>query len=260
MTDVPAMQGWRMPAEWEPHQATWVAWPHHRDDWPGKFPAIPWVYGEIVRHLQHAEEVRILVNGPVGERHARVVLDRLPLDRGRVTFWRLPTDRVWTRDYGPIFLTSATGAVAATDWQFNAWAKYPNWRRDNAVTGALCRKLELPSWTVSVNEGRQVVLEGGSIDVNGQGLLLTTEECLLSELQQRNPGFTRQDYEQVFADYLGVRKVLWRAAASPVTIRMATSMTWPASSAREPSWRLWRRTRPTSTTSRSRTTCGACAR
>jgi agmatine deiminase len=209
MTDVPATHGWRMPAEWEPHQATWIAWPHHRDDWPGKFPAIPWVYGEIVRQLHRSEEVRILVNGPGGERRARAVLDLLPLEPGRVTFWRVPTDRVWTRDFGPIFLTNDRGEIAATDWRFNAWAKYPNWQRDNAVPAALGRKLGLRSWPVTVNGGYEVVLEGGSIDVNGQGLLLTTEECLLSDVQERNPGFTRADYEKVFADYLGVRKVLW---------------------------------------------------
>jgi agmatine deiminase len=208
MTDVPATHGWRMPAEWEPHQATWIAWPHHRDDWPGKFPAIPWVYGEIVRQLHRSQEVRILVNGPGGERRARAVLDRLPLEPGRVTFWRVPTDRVWTRDFGPIFLTNDPGEIAVTNWRFNAWAKYPNWQRDNAVPAALGRKLGLRAWPVTVGD-YEVVLEGGSIDVNGQGLLLTTEECLLSDVQQRNPGFTRDDYEKVFADYLGVRKVLW---------------------------------------------------
>src|SRR6266851_3464264 len=102
----PAAQGFRMPAEWEPHEATWIAWPHHRDDWPGKFAAIPWVYGEIVRQLHEAEEVRILVNGPRGEAAARAVLEKLPLDWRRVTFWHVPTDRVWTRDYGPTFVRS----------------------------------------------------------------------------------------------------------------------------------------------------------
>ncbi len=135
------------------------------------------------------------------------MLDKLPLDQQRISFWRIPTDRVWTRDYGPTFLTGG-GPCALVNWRFNAWAKYPNWQRDNAVTRRIAKRLRLKSWQPRVNDS-EVVLEGGSIEVNGLGLLLTTEECLLSDVQQRNPGFTRQDYEQVFADYLGVRKVLW---------------------------------------------------
>jgi agmatine deiminase len=205
---VPSQLGYRMPAEWERHEATWIAWPHQRDDWPDKFAPIPWVYGEIVRHLHRSEEVRILVNGPRGERNARAVLDKLSLDGGRISFWRIPTDRVWTRDYGPLFLTSPGQNSAVVNFAFNAWAKYPDWQRDNDVTRRILRKLRLQTWQPEV-DGRRVVLEGGSIEVNGQGLLLTTEECLLSDVQERNPGFTRQDYERLFADYLGVRKVLW---------------------------------------------------
>jgi agmatine deiminase len=210
MTDDHAKQGnWRMPAEWEPHEATWIAWPHNRDDWPGKFAAIPWVYAEIVRQLHLSEEVRILVNGSHGERQARAVLERLPLDWGRISFWRVPTDRVWTRDYGPTFVTSSAGELAAVCWQFNAWAKYPNWQRDNEAARHICRRLKLRHWPATVRGRHDVVLEGGAIDVNGRGLLLATEECLLSEVQQRNPGFTRQEYEEVLAEHLGAHKVLW---------------------------------------------------
>jgi agmatine deiminase len=209
MPDLPVRHGYRMPAEWEPHAATWIAWPHHRGDWPGKFEAIPWVYGEIVRHLHASEAVRILVHGPAVGRAARTVLGKLPLDRSRVSFWRVPTDRVWTRDYGPTFVTSdADGKCSLIHWGFNAWAKYPNWRRDADVPRRLADGLLLPAWRPAVR-GRPVVLEGGSIDVNGRGLLLTTEECLLSKEQQRNPGLTRKAYEKLFADYLGVRKVIW---------------------------------------------------
>jgi agmatine deiminase len=209
MPDLPARLGYRMPAEWEPHAATWIAWPHHRADWPGKFEAIPWVYGEIVRHLHASEEVRILVHGPSVEREARAVLGKLPLDRDHVSLWRVPTDRVWTRDYGPTFVTSdREGGCGLVQWGFNAWAKYPNWRRDAEVPRRLAGELQLRGWRPEVR-GRPVVLEGGSIDVNGRGLLLTTEECLLSKEQQRNPGFTRKAYEKLFADYLGVRKVIW---------------------------------------------------
>jgi agmatine deiminase len=207
MSETPARIGFRMPAEWEPHEATWIAWPHHRDDWPGKFAAVPWVYGEIVRHLPRSEEVRILVNGTAGERAARAVLSKLGLDGGRISFRRVPTDRVWTRDYGPGFVTSG-GETGIVHWHFNAWAKYPNWQRDADAAGRIAQEMGLRTWRPEV-EGRRVVLEGGSIDVNGQGLLLTTEECLLSDVQERNPGLRREDYERLFADYLGAKKVLW---------------------------------------------------
>jgi agmatine deiminase len=210
MSAVPSQLDLRLPAEWEPHRATWLAWPHQCDDWPGKFDPIPWVYGEIVRHLHRSEEVRILVNDADGQRQAKSVLDNLDLDRGRIFFWPIPTDRVWTRDYGPLFLsgTGASPVGGLVNFAFNGWAKYQNWQCDDAVAGQINAKLRCAMWQPEI-AGRRVVLEGGSIEVNGQGLLLTTEECLLSDVQQRNPGFTRTDYERLFADYLGVRKVLW---------------------------------------------------
>lgn len=197
-----------MPAEWEPHEATWIAWPHQRADWPGKFGPIPWVCTEIVRHLHRAEHVHLLVNDAPTEERGRKSLAHSGVDLNRVRFFRCPTNRVWTRDYGPIFLTRPGGGLRVTDWSFNGWAKYPNWELDDAIPAQVARALNLPSVRPSAN-GRRVVLEGGSIDVNGAGLLLTTEECLLSPVQERNPGLTREAYEQVFADYLGVRKVLW---------------------------------------------------
>jgi agmatine deiminase len=208
---LPERLGWHMPAEGALHEATWLAWPHHRADWPGKFPTIPWVYAEIVRHLHSGEKVHLLVDDVVAEKRARGVLEKAGIDLGRIRFFRIPTDRVWTRDYGPLFLTNDKGEVALTNWRFNAWAKYPNWRNDDAVADRLETILKLPAWKPTVRR-RRVVLEGGSIDVSGDGLLLTTEECLLSNVQERNPGLGRADLEQVFADYLGVRKVLWLAS------------------------------------------------
>jgi agmatine deiminase len=208
MPSLPAQLGYRMPAEWEPHEATWIAWPHRRDDWPGKFGTIPWVYAEIVRHLHRSERVHILVNDPRAEQRARRVLFRADVDLGRIAFFHFPTDRAWTRDYCPLFLTTPMGDLAVTDWRFNAWAKYPDWQRDDAVPGQISAALGLPHWQPAAG-GKRVVLEGGSIDVNGQGLLLTTEVCLLSPAQERNPGLGRTDLERVFADYLGIRKVLW---------------------------------------------------
>jgi agmatine deiminase len=198
----------RMPAEWEPHEATWLAWPHERTDWPGKFAAIPWVYGEIIRHLSRVERVRILVDDEEAEQKARRVLKRSSAEMNAVEFFQMPTDRSWTRDYCPIFVTSASGERSILNWRFNGWAKYDNYANDDAVTGQLAPALGIRSWTPSWH-GRRVVLEGGSIDVNGAGAILSTEECLLSDVQVRNPGLTRQDYEQIFRDYLGAPQTIW---------------------------------------------------
>jgi agmatine deiminase len=208
MTALPAELGFRMPAEWELHEATWIAWPHQREDWPGKFAPIPWVYTEIVRHLHACERVRILVADQREENRARRMLGRVGVDGQRVDYFHCPTDRVWTRDYGPTFLKSSDGATTLLDWQFNGWAKYRNWHHDDTVPARVAETLKLPIRQPML-DGRRITLEGGSIDVNGQGLLLTTEECLLSDMQQRNPGLTRVDYERVFAGYLGICKVLW---------------------------------------------------
>ncbi|MSQ94702.1 MAG: agmatine deiminase family protein [Gemmataceae bacterium] len=208
MTATPASLGFLMPAEWEPHEATWLAWPHERSDWPGKFSPIPWVYAEIVKHLHVGEFVHILVNDAVSEKRARAVLQQVGVDFERIRFFRIPTDRVWTRDSGPIFVRHADGKLAITDWHFNAWAKYDNWKNDDQVPARLNKHLRLKSWQPKC-KGRRVVLEGGSIDVNGQGLLLTTEECLLSPIQARNPDLTRADIERTLGDYLGIKKVLW---------------------------------------------------
>lgn len=209
MPAVPAELGFRMPAEFELHAITWIAWPHNRDDWPGKFEAIPWVFAEITRHLMAADGACILVNSAAKERQVRKLLGQLGLLPGdRLRFLRVPTNRVWTRDYGAVFVTNPAGEVGCLDWHFNAWAKYPDWQLDDAVPGQVAHELGWLLWQPT-HRGRRVVLEGGSIDVNGTGLLLTTEECLLSGVQCRNPGFAKEDYERVFADYLGVAKVLW---------------------------------------------------
>ena len=212
-SQTPVELGYRMPAEWEVHAATWLSWPHERADWPGKLAPIPWVYGEVVRHLAPGERVRILVKDATTERKARAVLVRVGVDLGQIDFFRVPTDRSWTRDFCPLFVKSSADSDAAiTNWKFNGWAKYPNHKKDDAVGEWLARKLRRKSWTPSVGagpRGRRIVLEGGSIDVNGRGTLLTTEECLLSPIQARNPGVSREDLERVIGDHLGVRKVLW---------------------------------------------------
>jgi agmatine deiminase len=200
-----------MPAEWDRHQATWIVWPHRLSDWPGRFAPIPWVYGEIVRKLEPGEIVRILVRSRAHESAARRVLTRVGADLGRVEFLRWPTDRGWTRDFGPIFVERATGRgeVAIARFRFNGWAKYPDWKQDAEVPPRAAKALGLRLLPM-VASGRDVVLEGGSIDVNGQGTLLTTEECLLDPLVQvRNPGFSKSDYAEVFGKALGVTHVIW---------------------------------------------------
>src|ERR1700685_3342282 len=204
----PAAFGFRMPAEWEPHETTWLAWPHEIADWPGKFAPIPWVYGEIVRNLSRVEKVRILVQDEEVEQKARRVLKKCGAEIEAVEFWRIPTDRSWTRDFCPIFVRNAAGERAILDWRFNGWAKYPDSQRDNSVTVTLTPKLHLRSWTPT-RRGERVVLEGGSIDVNGSGTILTTEECLLSPIQARNPGLAREDMEAIFASFLGATNTLW---------------------------------------------------
>ncbi|MCA9470559.1 MAG: agmatine deiminase family protein [Nitrospirales bacterium] len=200
-----------MPAEWEPHEATWIGWPHNGSDWPGKMAVIHWVYGEIVRKLSLGEIVRILVNDQSHEAKAKRVLERVGVHQARVEFFRIPTNRGWTRDFGPLFVKRAQSPseLRIARFQFNAWARYPDWQKDNRVPERLVTKLKIPLSIVE-HSGRKVVLEGGSIDVNGHGTMLTTEECLLDEhVQVRNPGFSRRDYEQVFRDELGATNVLW---------------------------------------------------
>jgi len=204
----PGEPEWRMPAEWERHEGTWLAWPHELTDWPGKFAPIPWAFAEMVRLLSEVERVFLLVENGDVEKRVRMVLKKAGANPGAVEFFRVPTDRGWLRDSGPICVKNAVGEVAYNNFVFDGWAKYANHKKDAAVVRKVNarrkRRLFLPE-----HKGRRVVLEGGSIDVNGKGTLLTTEECLQSKVQERNPGFTKRDYEEVFCKYLGVTNVLW---------------------------------------------------
>ena len=303
-TPTPRQLGYRMPAEWEPHAATWLVWPQNSTDWPGKFAAIPWVYADIVRHLSDGERVHMVVNDATVELRARGILKKTGVDLAQVTFHHWPTNRGWTRDSGPIFvkrdgvetpsrefpprvlpegegrlpgstvparLATVPGSMAITNWRFNAWAKYDDWQLDDQLPARVAGALHVPAWEATVaysrpptiepgdlsaphldfagshqtpgsatpgEEGhrsspsgmlggepagqmrsqelvaassvlRPLVLEGGSVDVNGQGMMITTEECLLSDVQQRNPGISREDLEMAFHDFLGVDKVIW---------------------------------------------------
>ena len=197
-----------MPAEWAPHTATWIAWPHNVEDWPGKFQPIPWVYSEICRHLSRVEDIHILVNDESVERRVTQMLKRAGANLARIHFHCWATDRVWLRDSGPIFVKNPAGDVSITNWHFNAWAKYENWRRDDQIPQHVAKLYDMAERRPEM-DGRRLVLEGGSIDTNGEGILLTTEECLLSEVQQRNPGVSKAQLEQAFAEHLGIEKVIW---------------------------------------------------
>jgi agmatine deiminase len=191
-----------MPAEWEKHEATWLAWPHEQSDWPGKFGPVHWVYGDFVKNLSRVERVKILVQDAEAREQATEVLRASGADLHAVEFFEIPTDRSWTRDFCPIFVKSLSD-VAAVNWIFNGWAKYEDSKLDAAVPKRVTEQLGIRHWWPGL------VLEGGSIDVNGSGLLLTTEECLLSPVQARNPGRSREEIAQALRDYLGVDRVLW---------------------------------------------------
>ena len=246
-SQTPAALGYRMPAEWQQHEATWLAWPHYHGDWPGKFEPISWVHTEIIRNLARRERVELIVNDTAAQKQARKQLERANTPVKNVLFHRWPTNRVWLRDSGCIFTTAHVGTAAlccppgplgpdsdreghdfsradqhqkkigplapedrllATKFRFNAWAKYSNWRHDEKIGTSMSNAARAEEIR-PVHRGTRVVLEGGSIDVNGEGTLLTTEECLLSKVQQRNPGMSRKDYEKIFADYLGAPHVIW---------------------------------------------------
>jgi agmatine deiminase len=200
----------RFPAEWEKHDATWIAWPHHEPDWPGKLAPIPWVYGEIARVLHRHERVEILCHDEQVRDDARVVLEAHSVAPEGYRLHIVPNDRVWLRDSAPTFVCDERGRVQLVNWQFNAWAKYDNYQRDERVGQAIADLTDLPRIVPRrPDTGEPVVLEGGGIEANGEGLLLVTEEWLLSDVQVRNPGLSRDDYERVFRDYLGVRQTLW---------------------------------------------------
>jgi len=197
-----------MPAEWEPHAATWLAWPHHPTDWPDKLDTIRWVYAEMVRKIAPGETVRMLVNSKAEAKQAAQYLSRAGADSAQVDFIVHPTNRGWTRDAGPVFVRRGA-ETAIVHFHFNGWAKYDDWRKDRRVPETAARRLGKRLFDAQF-EGRPFVLEGGGIDVNGRGTLLTTEECYLDPaVQVRNPGLGRKEYEAALKKYLGVTNIFW---------------------------------------------------
>lgn len=222
-SELPSAPGYRMPAEWELHASTWLGWPHFKGDWPGKFEPIPWVYAEIIRNLARHERVDLIVSYVSEETKARALLEKANALSDNVIFHHWRTDRVWTRDSGCIFLappldappleksTAKADAARAVHFKFNAWAKYDNYKHDAKIGERMAKAIgaQIVRPKFGYKTEFPIVLEGGSIDVNGRGTLLTTEECLLSPTQQRNPSMNRAAYEQMFADYLGIQTVIW---------------------------------------------------
>ena len=198
-----------MPAEWEKHEATWICWPQNSEDWPGKFTPIKWVFAEMIRKISEGEKVRIIVGSKKTEDDAKAVLRKAHVDVSKVEFFIIPTDRNWTRDFGPIFVKNGKGERAIANFRFNAWAKYDNWKLDDKVAGVLAKRLKLPI-SQAVIGNKPFTLEGGAIDVNGAGTLITTEECLLDDkVQVRNPGFGKTDVETALRQSLGAVNVIW---------------------------------------------------
>jgi len=204
-----------MPAEREKHEATWLGWPHNPSDWPDKLDTIRWVYGEMVRRISPGERVRILVNTKSDERRARRYLTRAGCSLKNVEFIVYPTNRGWMRDSGPIFVrckghgTRSKPETAIVHFHFNAWAKYNDWQKDRRVPEMAARRLRKQLFNARYR-GKDFVIEGGGIEVNGRGTLLTTEECYLDpRVQVRNPGLGRNEIDQTLKRYLGVSNVLW---------------------------------------------------
>lgn len=208
---------YRMPPEWAPQKRIWLSWPHARADWPGKFGPVPWVFAEMVRIITGSEQrVGLLVKDAAARAEAMQMLDRAGATLQQVDMLELKTNRGWLRDCGPIWVQSAdTKGLIGLDWRFNAWAKYSNWKLDNvvpqAVTNFTKHRTVAPTHRIG-NKTVEVVLEGGGIEVNGEGSIIVTEEWLLSDTQVRNPGFTKADYEAVFAQYLGAPHTIWLGA------------------------------------------------
>lgn len=191
-----------MPAEWEPHRGTWLSWPHKEASWPGNFGPVHGIIAEMIRHLARGEEVHVNVSGDAMEQQARFVLTDNHVPDHNVFFHHHPTDDAWCRDHGPIFVQNPAGEELILDWGYNAWGgKYPPFDHDDVIPTRIGREFGIPVAYPGM------ILEGGSIDVNGRGTLLTTESCLLNP--NRNPTLTKRDIETRLRAFLGVKKILW---------------------------------------------------
>jgi agmatine deiminase len=206
----PADQGYAMPAEWEKHEATWLGWPHNASDWPGKFEVIQWVYGEMTRKISAGEKIFLIVRNKSEESFARRVFQHVGVDLRKIKFVTHPTNRGWTRDTGPIFV-KRKNENAIVHFHFNGWAKYDNWQKDTKVPQTAAKLLGKKLFHAEC-DGQPFVIEGGGIELNGRGTLISTEECYLDpKIQVRNPGLGKKEIETTLKNYLGVKNILWLA-------------------------------------------------
>ena len=219
----PAELGFTMPAEWEPHEATWLGWPHNASDWPGKFEVIRWVYGEMARKISAGEKIHLIVRHKKDEQLARHVFKSAGVDLRKIAFVTYPTNRGWTRDTGPIFVKrkaekqkGGKAETAIVHFHFNGWAKYDNWRKDTRVpeiAAKLLRKKLFHAVASTQNpkpKTRDFVIEGGGMELNGRGTLISTEQCYLDpKVQVRNPGLGKKEIESTLKNYLGVNNIFW---------------------------------------------------
>jgi agmatine deiminase len=200
-----------MPAEWEKQESTLIAWPHNKNDWPGRFENIPDVFAQIISQISKVQKVKILIQHNLVKKNIHPLLRKYKAKLKNIIFITIKTDRVWTRDSGPIYVVNKNKKILL-DWKFNAWAKYKNYKYDNAINKKLNKiknlKLIKPKFKIQ-KKFKDIVLEGGSIDVNGKGTIITTKECLLSKVQQRNPGLKKKDIESIFNKYLGAKNTIW---------------------------------------------------
>jgi agmatine deiminase len=206
----PAKPGYWMPAEWEKHEATWLGWPHNASDWPGKFEVIPWVYGEMARKISTGERIFLIVRNKSDANFARRIFKHVGVDLRKINFVTHPTNRGWTRDTGPIFVKRQNQS-AIVHFHFNGWAKYDNWQKDTKVPQTAAKLLGKKLIHAQC-DGKPFVIEGGGIELNGRGTLISTEECYLDPvIQVRNPGLGKNEIETTLKNYLGVTNILWLA-------------------------------------------------
>ncbi|MDD2942990.1 MAG: agmatine deiminase family protein [bacterium] len=207
----------RFPAEWEKHRATWLCWPHNEEDWPGKLLSAQWAFAEMVRHLSSSETVEIICDSENILHSAQEQislhlgsLPKAPKDRlAHCRFHLLNTNRSWVRDSGPTAVWQKNELLWRW-WNFNAWAKYDDYPLDQQIPGLVSQISGIALSRVTYpSSNKQLTLEGGAIEANGQGVIMVTEECLLSQVQERNPGLERKDYEELFASILGCPKTIW---------------------------------------------------
>ncbi|MGB9664118.1 MAG: agmatine deiminase family protein [Ignavibacteria bacterium] len=199
----------RLPAEWETHESTWIGWPYNKEDWPGKFHPIPYVFAEIVKKLVEGEQVNIIVQNESHKKSAVRILQKVGVDFSQISFITAKTDRNWLRDTAPFFVKDENDDVIPIRFNFNAWAKYRNFKNDRKIPQIIAKVISR-NLTEANYQNHLVTLEGGAIDTNGKGTLITTEECLLDEkVQTRNPGFTKSDYQKVFEKYFGIKNIIW---------------------------------------------------